>query len=612
MQTTHRTFVQIDVGRSQRRCRRSSSVTVPVARTSIAPVKPLRVVQPREQRPADDGLPGPMLDTALLKAVLGMARRPVGVREGVALARRLARDPRRAVRPAAGLAREAGRIVAGRSELHPWSGDRRYDDAAWRGNPLFRALAQVHAATTDAVNELLDEAELDRPDDYRLRIVATNLAAALAPANFPLLNPAALKAMIDTGGRNLLLGTERLWKDIRTPPRLPVRSDPDDFELGKDVAATPGAVVLRTKVMELIQYQPATAEVQAEPLLMVPSVVNKFYLTDLSPGRSLVEFLVNEGFQTFSMSWINPDKRHREFGLDAYVSAILEALEAVLSIAGATRAHTLGYCAGGEMLAIAAGHLAATSRQRPIATMTLPVCVMHHADPASPDGLLTRETVRLITSRLVRNGILAGATLQGTVAWLRPIDSVWWTWVQRYLLAAEIPKFDMFYWSEDITDVPAALVRDLLELALENALAHPGELTVLGTPVNLRKVDVDAYLIAGLTDHLTHWRSCYRTVTILGSRCEFVLVSGGHLQVVLRPPGSRAAVFRTAPNAPPDPDAWLRRATEQQGSWWGHWLDWLRRRSSGSAAAPTHLGNDEHPVLEPSPGTYVRKRVTRT
>jgi polyhydroxyalkanoate synthase len=549
-------------------------------------------------------------DTALLKAVLGMARRPVAVRETVALASRLARDPRRAARPVADLLAEAGRIVAGRSELQPWISDRRYDDVAWRGNPLFRALAQAHAAAADAVGELLGEAQLDPPDDYRLRIAATNLVAALAPANFPLLNPAALKAMIDTGGRNLLVGTARFWKDIRTPPRLPARSFPGDFELGRDVAATPGAVVHRTNVMELIQYEPATPEVQAEPLLIVPQVVNKFYLTDLSPGRSLVEFLVNGGFQTFSMSWINPDKRHREFGLDTYISAILEALDAVLSITGATRAHTFGVCGGGEMLAIAAGHLAATSGQQRIASMTLAVCVMHHADRASPDGLLTRETVELVTAEAERKSVIKGAAVQGALAWLRPIDSIWWAWVQRYLLAAEIPKLDLFYWSEDITDLPAALVRDLLELALENALAHPGKLTVLGKPVDMRKVEVDAYLIAGLTDHLTHWQSCYRTVTILGSRCEFVLVTGGHLQVVVRPPAGRAAVFRAAPSVPPHPDAWLRQATEQEGSWWVHWLDWLKRRSSGPTAAPTALGNDNHSVLEPSPGTYVRKRVT--
>lgn len=556
-----------------------------------------RDTQPDEQK----------FTTALLGAAIAIVRRLLA-----ALVRRLARNPRQAARPVARLLAEAGRILAGRSKLAPWTSDRRYDDDAWRRKPLFRALAQGHAAATDALEELLDAAQLGPADDYRLRIAATNLAAALAPANFLLLNPAALNVAIDTRGRSLLVGTRRLLRDVRTPPRLPMRSYAGDFELGTDLAATPGAVVLRTEVMELIQYEPVTPEVQVEPILMVPSVINKFYLTDLSRGRSVAEYLVTEGFQTFTISWINSDKRHRELGLDTYVSAILEALDAVRSITGADQAHTLGYCAGGELLGIAAAHLAATPGQDGVASMTLLVCGMHHDEPASPGGLLTKEMVQLVTAEAQRKGVFTGATLQGAVAWLRPVDSVWWGWVQRYLLAAEIPKFDLFYWSEDITDVPAALVRDMLELALENALAHPGKLTVLGKPVDMRMVDADTYLVAGLTDHLTPWETSYRIATILtGSRCEFVLVTGGHLQTVLRPPAGRAAQFRTAPATLPDADAWLRETTEHEGSWWVHWRDWLTHRSSGQTAAPTDLGNAEYPVLEPSPGTYVRKRVTR-
>ena len=343
--------------------------------------------------------------------------------------------------------------------------------------------------------------------------------------------------MIDTGGGSLLTGARRLCDDVRTPPRLPARSARDDFELGVDVAATPGVVVARTEVMEVIQYRAATAEVHAEPLLIVPSVVNKYYLTDLAPGRSLVEFAVRGGHQTFSISWINPEPRHRAFDLDTYIGSILEALDLVLEIADAERAQTLGVCAGGQLLVIALAHLAATGGQRRVASMTLPVCVLHHAEPASPTGLLTTESANAAARAAERKGIVEGAALQGALAWLRPVDSIWWAWVHRYVLAAETPKLDLFFWSEDITNLPAALVRDLLEVTLDNALAHPGKLTVLDTPVDLREVTVDAYLIAGLTDHLTHWQSCYRTAAMLGSECEFILVTGGHLQAVLRPPG---------------------------------------------------------------------------
>lgn len=553
--------------------------------------------------------PGPAFDTALLAAALGMAHAPVAGRETFALAKRLARRPLLAIRPAAGLAAETGRILTGGSGANPWKADRRYGDQAWRDNPIFRSVAQFHAAAGDALESLVDDASLEPDADYKLRIAMSNLIAALSPANFPFANPASLKAMIDTGGANLVTGARRFYKDVRTPPRLPARSDPDDFELGVDVAATPGAVVLRTEVMELIQYGTATEEVRTEPLLIVPSVVNKFYLTDLSPGRSLVEFAVGRGQQTFSISWRNPGPDQRHFDLDAYISSIIEALDAVLVITGAERAHTLGVCAGGQLLTIALAHLAAKGTQRRVASMSLPVCVVHHGEPGSLTGLLTRETADLASAAVARQGVVKGATLQAALAWLRPIDSIWWAFVQRYLVAADMPKMDLFYWSEDITNLPAAFVSDLLELTLENSLAYPGSLTVLSEPIDLGAVDVDTYLIAGLTDHLTHWQSCYRTASLLGSECEFILVSGGHLQAILRPPGGRAAGYRTADRTPDNAAAWFAAAEEHDGSWWEHWIDWLKERSTGTRPAPKRLGDRKHPLIESAPGTYVRTRA---
>ncbi|HTX13113.1 MAG TPA: alpha/beta fold hydrolase [Solirubrobacteraceae bacterium] len=561
------------------------------------------------QEPVVIDAPGPAFDSALLAAALGMARRPVAGRETVALARRVARRPHLAVGPVAGLVAETGRIAAGRSSVTPWKTDRRYSDQAWRGNPLFRRMSQFHAAAGDALESLVDDASLDPDADYRLRIAVSNLVAALSPANFPLLNPAALKAIIDTGGANLVTGARRFYKDVRTPPRLPARSDPEDFELGVDVAATPGEVVLRTEMMELIQYGTVSAEVRTEPLLVVPSVVNKFYLTDLAPGRSLVEFAISKGQQTFSISWRNPGPDQRDAGLDAYISAIIEALDTVHAITGAERAHTLGVCAGGQLLTIALAHLAAIGQQDRVASVSLPVCVLHHAEAGSLTGLLTRETADLAAAAVARAGVVRGAALQGALAWLRPIDSIWWAWVQRYLVAADMPKMDLFYWSEDITNLPARLVTDLLELALENSLAKPGALTVLSKPVDLGVVEVDAYLIAGLTDHLTHWQSCYRTASLLGSNCEFILVSGGHLQAILRPPGGRAAGYRTADRIADHPEAWLATAVEHDGSWWDHWLGWLEARSSGTRTSPRRLGNRAHPPIEPAPGSYVRTRA---
>jgi poly(3-hydroxyalkanoate) synthetase len=361
--------------------------------------------------------------------------------------------------------------------------------------------------------------------------------------------------------------------------------------------------------MELLQYGTATDEVKREPMLVVPSLVNKYYLTDLSPGRSLVEHLIGSGYQTFHVSWVNPGPEHRRFDLATYVAAIAEALEAVSAITGAERSHVLGVCAGGQLLSIALAHLAALGGQERVASLALTVCVMDHSEPASPTGLLNRKTAERAMAEVDRRGIVDGRRLQTSLAWLRPVDSIWWAWVERYLLAADIPKLDLFHWSEDTTNLPAGLVRDLMELTLENQLTKPGSFSALGTPIDLGKVKSDAYIIAGLTDNLTPWKSCYRTTSMLGSRSRFTLVRGGHLQAILRPPGGRQAGYTTVAGTPRDPDAWLAKAKPREGSWWEHWVAWLDRRCTGTRPAPAALGNDEYTPIEPAPGSYVRQRL---
>jgi polyhydroxyalkanoate synthase len=544
--------------------------------------------------------PGVAFDAALLAMTLGLARRPPGLRDGAVLAAALARRPGRLARPLATLAGEGVRIARGKSPLEPWREDRRYADRAWRENPVFRSLAQGHAAIATALEAAVDGAALDPGRDYRVRLALDNAVAALAPTNFPLTNPAAMKAVIDTGGASLTVGARRLAADMRAPPRLPSRSDPSELKLGTDVAATPGAVVLRTAAMELLQYAPTTEAVHSEPLLVVPSLVNKYYLTDLSPGRSLVEHLVYAGFEVFHMSWLNPGPDERDFDLDTYIAGILEALDAVEELTGQPRVHALGVCAGGQLLAVAA---AVDAKDR-LASITLPVSVLDHDEPASPTGLVTRASAERAMKRIDRQGFVDGRELSASLAWLRPIDSIWWAWVERYLLAADIPKLDLFHWSEDTTNLPAALVRDLLELTLGNQLTTPGALTVLDTPVDLGHVKADTYLIAGFTDNLTPWRSCYRTAAMLGSSTRFVLVRGGHLQAILRPPGGRAGGFRTRAGTPRDADEWLDGASDHEGSWWTHWVKWLERRSTG-----TRTPHPAEAFLGPAPGSYARWRL---
>ena len=576
-----------------------------------APLRPEPPSAPEayEDEPWIADQPGVNFDAALLSTAFGWARRPFALREGVRLARALARRPQTAAGPIGGLLGEGARLLRGGSRLEPWKSDRRYADRAWSGNPLFRSLAQAHMAVGLAVDELLDGAALDPHTDYRLRLASSNAVAALAPANFLLLNPAALKAVIDTGGASIVTGGRRLAHDMRTPPRLPARSEPSEFELGRDLAATPGTVVLRTPAMEVIQYGPRTPRVRTEPIVIVPSLVNKYYLTDLSPGRSLVEYLLDGGYEVFHLSWVNPGPEQDRFDLDTYIDAITTGIETTRAISRADRVHTIGVCAGGQLLSIALAHLAERGEQEQVASMMLTVAILDHSDPASPTGLLNRETAEAAIARVERTGYVDGREMAESLAWLRPIDSIWWAWVQRYLLAADIPKMDLFHWSEDTTNLPAALVRDLLELTLDNKLTSPGALETLGSPVDLGKVEVPAYLLAGRTDNLTPWRSCYRTAAMLGSNSRFVLVNGGHLQAILRPPGGRQAGFRTGGDTPQDPARWLERSTDREGSWWDHYLKWLARRSSGTRGAPRRAGDKTHPGLEPAPGSYVRRRL---
>jgi len=270
--------------------------------------------------------------------------------------------------------------------------------------------------------------------------------------------------------------------------------------------------------------------------------------------------------------------------------------------------HALGVCAGGQLLAITAAHLAALGRLDELASLTLTVSVLDHDDAVNPSGLISPRAAEIALRRIDRAGMVDGRQLQTWMALLRPVDSIWWAWVQRYLLAADIPRLDLFHWSEDPANMPAALVRDLLEIMFENKLTQPGALSVCGTPIDLRSITVPSYLIAGATDNLTPWRSCFRTAALLGGRTRFVLVRGGHLQAILRPPSARSGGFRTASTTPRDPDRWLAQATDRNGSWWDDWLRWIALRSDGTRAAPSTLGAITHPVLEAAPGTYVRQR----
>jgi len=384
-------------------------------------------------------------------------RRWVPGRAGVKLAAKLAVRPDKVARRGVGLSAELAKIAVGRSQLEPSKRDRRFKDEAWAQNPAFKRLLQTYLATGRTVDQLICEANLDWRAERRVRFAAENVLDALAPSNGPLTNPTALKAFIDTGGRNFARGAANLARDMATPPRIPTMVDPDAFEVGGDLAITPGAVVLRTPVFELIQYTPQTEQVRERPLLLVPPMINKFYIADLAPGRSMLENAIRNEQITFAMSWRNPDERHRDWGLDTYAQAVLDALDAVEAITGTDATHVLGLCAGGIVLSSVVAHLAAIGEQERIAGLTLGVCVLDNENAGTVGALVDNPTAAASVAESQRKGYLDGRALAGVFAWLRPNDLVWNYWVNNYLLGKDPPAFDVLYWNADSTNLPAGL-----------------------------------------------------------------------------------------------------------------------------------------------------------
>jgi polyhydroxyalkanoate synthase subunit PhaC len=548
------------------------------------------------------------LDLLLGDAATGMLRRVNLGGSGLRLAAALAVRPRLVAGRGRQLAGELARIGTGRSQIEPSRRDRRFSDPAWGGNPLLRRTMQAYLAAAESVAGVVAEAGLDEADSERVNFVLTNLIDALAPSNNPLLNPAAVKAALDTGGGSTVAGLRNFLSDMAVPPRVPSMVEPDAFEVGVDLAVTPGSVVLRTPVFELIQYRPVTETVRQVPLLIVPPVINKYYVLDLAEGRSMAEYLVSTGLQVFMISWRNPDARHAKWDLDTYGRAILDAMDATTRITGSEQTALAATCSGGIIAAMVAAHLAHIGQQDRIAALTLMVTVLDQAHAGLAGAVVDERTVRVAAAASRARGYLDGRSLAEVFAWLRPNDLIWNYWVNNYLLGKKPPKFDILFWNADTTRMTAGLHRDFLELGAGNTLVQPGAATMLGSPVDLGAVDRDSYIVAGITDHICPWQSCYRSTQLLGGNTRFLLSTSGHIAAMVNPPGNAKARYQLAEECPDDPKDFLRHAESRQGSWWSDYANWLAERCGEENAAPAELGGSGLPPIGEAPGTYVYDR----
>jgi polyhydroxyalkanoate synthase len=500
---------------------------------------------------------------------------------------------------------ELGSIIAGKSERAPQAGDRRFSDATWRESALHSGMLKAYLAWGDAVSGFVDKTSLGDLDKARAHLVTDILIDAVAPTNAMLTNPAAVRKFVDTGGRSVWSGLKNYVDDLAGNGGMPAMVDQSAFKVGENLATTPGAVIFRNELLELIQYKPTTPKAWKRPLVITPPQINKYYALDLSPDKSMVRFLLESGIQVFCVSWRNPTAANRDWGLDSYVAALDEAVDAAREVTGSDDISMMGSCSGGITSTAYVATLGSAAEK--IRNMVLAVCLLdpNTAGESAFGCLMTPETMRAAkeTSRL--RGIVDGHELARMFAWMRPNDLIWNYWVNNYLLGNQPPAFDILYWNADTTRLPAGLHGDYLDLYFTNPFVNAGKLSLNGKTIDMSRIKVDSYVIAGVTDHITPWKGVHKTAQIMGEGTTFVLSNSGHLQSLLNPPTNPKASFMIGAVNPSGPDAFVAAAEKRKGSWWLDWRDWLHARSGEEVAAPTSLGSQRHPVLAAAPGTYV-------
>jgi polyhydroxyalkanoate synthase len=514
------------------------------------------------------------------------------------------RQPALVVEQEAKLARELIAVLSGNGQSVPPQGDKRFSDAAWQDNSLYRMTLQGYFAWRDALTGFVDRSGLDPKTKERAQFVLSLFTDALSPTNTLLGNPAAIKKIVDSGGASLLGGLRNVVTDMLKNQGMPAQVDKTAFEVGKNLGTSRGAVVFRNEVLELIQYAPATTHVYSRPQLIVPPQINKFYVFDLSEGKSIVDYLVQSEFQIFVVSWRNPTAAQAHWNLDTYVAALLEAVAAVRDITGSDDINLHGACSGAMTISALLGHLASRG-EKVVNAATLMVAVLDNTADSQLGLFATPEAIAAAKQSSTSRGVLAGEEMGRVFAWMRPNDLVWNYWVNNYLMGKTPPAFDILYWNNDTTRLPAGLHGQLLDIFVDNLFTKPRALSVLGTPIDLSEVTCDKYMVAGITDHITPWKGVYNTARLFGGDTRFVLSSSGHIQSLINPPGNPKAKFYLNPELPAHADAWLASAQTEKDSWWSDWRDWLATRSGERRAAPAVLGNERHPSLAAAPGTYV-------
>jgi polyhydroxyalkanoate synthase subunit PhaC len=538
---------------------------------------------------------------SLAAAGIALVKDP-GAAAGIAAA-----NARLAIGSAAAVRASAGRAVGSESAgpVSPAAGDKRFADPAYAENPLYFLLAQEYLLSGQLVTELLDAAGLDAMEDTKARFAAKFIHDALAPTNTLLGNPAALRAAFDTGGKSVVRGAKNMLDDLLHNGGWPSQVDSSGFEVGVNMAATPGAVVYRSDLIELIQYTPQSEQVHSVPLLFCPPWINKYYIMDLAPGKSLIEWAVQHGHTCFAISYRNPDASMRDLGFEDYLrQGPLDAVRVVREITGAAEVNTVSVCLGGTLTAIALAQNAAIG-DRSIKSATF---LNTHTDFTVPGalGIFTDEaTVAGLEKQMAKQGFLDSDKMAHTFDALRANDLVFQYVVNNWLLGNKPPAFDLLVWNKDSTRMPAKMHSQYLRSCYLNNEFARGEFEIDGQKLEPGKVDIDTYVLSAVDDHIVPWVSGYKTTQLFGGDNRFVLSTSGHIAGIVNPPNPKAKHW-TNDDHPADPQEWKENAELQPGTWWQDWSTWIAKRGGSQVAAPRKLGSKDHPPVEAAPGSYVR------
>ena len=492
----------------------------------------------------------------------------------------------------------------------PEKGDRRFKDDVWRESALFDFIKQSYLLTSDSIMKAIyDMDDLDPHEKEKLEFHARQLVNAIAPNNFILTNPDVIEATINTGGENLVKGLKNLLEDLgRGKGRLDIRkTDYSAFEVGKNIAVTPGKVIYENDLMQLIQYEPQTQQVFKRPLLIVPPWINKYYILDLRPENSFIDWLVKKGHTVFTISWVNPDEDLAAKNFEDYMQeGCLEAMKVVRAITGEQDCNVIGYCLGGTLLATVLAWFAAGRRKKRIASATFLTTLIDFEKAGDLRVFIDDEQISLMEKKMAKKGYLDATTIKNTFSMLRSSDLIWSFVINNYLLGKEPFPFDLLYWNDDATNMPAKMHSFYLrKMYHDNLLAEPGGLTLCGEKIDISKIQIPSYFLSSKQDHIAPWPATYAGARLFSGPVQYTLSASGHIAGVVNPPAAKKYCYYKNDEFAQTPEKWLAHTKEYDGSWWPDWQKWIKEYT-GPKVKARKPGNKEYPPIEDAPGRYVK------